>query len=158
MNPQDPLANLQPLREPLAIGWWPPAPGWWLAAVVALVALGMVAWILIRRYRASAYRRRALVQLSQLAADYQAHQDTQRLLADTNALIKSVALVAYPRREVAASSGEQWLSFLNSTLGPDEQFPAELVSGAYHRTSPSVDTHQLQHAASRWIRRHEVGK
>jgi len=39
MNP-DPLAPLRPLHLPDQIGWWPPAPGWWLLAGVAAVVLG----------------------------------------------------------------------------------------------------------------------
>ena len=60
MNPQDPLAALHPLREPVAIGWWPPAPGWWLLAGLVLAALLALAWYALRRYRANAYRRQAL--------------------------------------------------------------------------------------------------
>lgn len=158
MNPQDPLASLHPLREPLPIGWWPPAPGWWLLAVLLLVALLALGWYLIRRYRANAYRRRALAQLAQLGLQYQQHRDELQFLADTNALLKSVALVAYPRREVAASTGADWLAFLNTALKQDEQFPAGFVSGAYRRSGPGIDVGQMQRCAAAWIRRHEVAR
>lgn len=158
MNPQDPLAALHPLREPLPIGWWPPAPGWWLLAGLAIAALLLLAWYALRRYRASAYRRRALARLAELAAEYRQQADAQRLLADTNALLKSTALVAYPRREVAASSGPEWLAFLNSSLGQEDQFPEEFVSGAYHKRCPDIDTDQVLRAASSWIRRHEAAR
>ena len=156
MNPQDPLANLHPLREPVPIGWWPPAPGWWLLAALLLVAVALLAWYLIRRYRANGYRRQALAQLTQLAQQYRQQQDEQQFLADTNALLKSVALVAYPRRDVAASSGAPWLDFLNTKLKPDSQFPTEFVTGAYLKNSPGIDADRLQRCAATWIRRHEV--
>lgn len=158
MNPQDPLASLQPLREPPPIGWWPPAPGWWLLAALLLAALLVLAWYLLRRHRNNAYRRQALAQLEQLAVQYQQQPDALRFLADINALLKSVALVAYPRRAVAASSGADWLAFLNSSLGPDDQFPAEFVTGAYHRCSPEIDANQLRRCAAAWIKRHEVAR
>ena len=156
MNPQDPLAALHPLREPVAIGWWPPAPGWWLLAALVLAAMLALAWQALRRYRANAYRRRALAQLAELAAGYQQHADPQRFLADTNALLKSVALLAYPRREVAACSGAKWLALLNCSLRQEEQFPEGFVSGAYTRQCPRIDTDQILRAASSWIRRHEA--
>ena len=158
MNPQDPLAALHPLREPLAVGWWPPAPGWWLLAGLVLVALLALAWFALRRYRANAYRRQALARLSELATGYQQQADRQRFIAETNALLKSVALVAYPRREVAASSGARWLAFLNSSLGQEEQFPEGFVSGAYHRQCPDIDTDQVLRAAASWIRRHKAAR
>jgi len=156
LNPQDPLANLHPLRTPPPIDWWPPAPGWWVLGVLVLVTSLALAWYLIRRYRANAYRRRALAQLAQLAEEYQRRQDELQFLADTNALLKSVALVAYPRRDVAARSGEAWLTFLNSQLKKEEQFPSEFVTGAYQKSSPGIDMARLRHCATAWIRQHEV--
>lgn len=158
MNPQDPLAALHPLREPLAVGWWPPAPGWWLLAALLMAALLVLAWYALRRYRANAYRRRALARLEQLAALHQQQHDPQQLLAETNALLKSVALLAYPRREVAASSGAAWLAFLNSGVAPSEQFPDVFVSGAYQPNCTDIDTDQVLRAASNWIQRHEAAQ
>jgi hypothetical protein len=121
-----------------------------------LCALLALAWYLARRYRATAYRRRALAQLARLQSQYQQDHDERQLIAETNALLKSVALVAYPRREVAASSGAEWLAFLNRALKPEEQFPGAFVTGAYRRSSPEVDVAQLQRSAAAWIRRHKV--
>jgi hypothetical protein len=157
MNPQtDPLAALHPLREPPPIGWWPPAPGWWLLAALACIALLVLVWLLVRRYRARAYRRQALAQLAQLRADYQREQDSQGYLAGANALLKSVALLAFPRRDVAAGSGADWLALLNSGLRKGQQFPENFVSGAYRRERPDIDVDQLHDLAASWIKRHEV--
>ena len=158
MNPQDPLANLHPLREPELIGWWPLAPGWWLLLAIVLLCLATLVYILLRRYRANAYRRRALVQLQSLREQFSADEDSSHYITDINALLKSVALVAYPRREVAANSGQEWLSFLNRSMGADDQFREDFATAAYQRACPEMDMERLHRVANRWINRHEVAR
>jgi hypothetical protein len=127
-------------------------------AALLLATLLVLAWYALRRYRANAYRRRALARLDQLAARYAQQPDPQQFLAETNALLKSVALLAYPRRAVAASSGDDWLAFLNSSLAQSEQFPGGFVSGAYQLNRTDIDTGQVLRAASSWIKRHEAAR
>ncbi|MCT5879566.1 DUF4381 domain-containing protein [Pseudomonas aeruginosa] len=43
----NPLDRLEPLIAPLPVGWWPPAPGWWLLAAL-LPLLGWGLWRLRR--------------------------------------------------------------------------------------------------------------
>ena len=155
MNPQDPLAALHPLRQPEPIGWWPPAPGWWLLMVMLIVALAALAYVLVRRYRANAYRRRALTQLEQLRQEHLRDRDTAAYLAGANALLKSVALRAYPRRDVAARSGAAWLDFLNQSCASIE-FPPDFVTAAYRRQCPQLDLDNIHQCASHWIKRHEA--
>jgi len=154
MNPQDPLAALHPLREPAPIGWWPPAPGWWALALLCLLALVLLAFFLLRRYRANGYRRKALAKLEQLYRLQQSQPDQRRFQAQLHALLKGVALRAYPQRDVAAISGRQWLDFLNTSLGEDDRFPAEFVSSAYRREPASLDARHLHRSARTWIKRH----
>ena len=156
MNPQDPLAALHPLRQPDPISWWPLAPGWWLLIVLLLLGLGALVYLVVRRYRSNAYRRQALTQLEQLRQEHLQHKDDSAYLAGTNALLKSVALRAYPRREVAACSGDTWLDFLNSSCKQAGQFPADFVSAAYRKQCPPIDMEELYKSAACWIKRHEV--
>lgn len=156
MNPEDPLANLHPLRQPELIGWWPPAPGWWLLALLVIIAVALLVYLL-RRYRAkNAYRRRALRQLRELHAQYQADAETGSYLRRINALLKSVALLAYPRAVVAAQHGETWRQFLNLSLPPDAQLPSEFNHALYQQQCPDIDVTQVQRAAELWIRKHRV--
>ena len=156
MNPQDPLAALHPLRDPLPVEWWPPAPGWWILLVLLTVSIAIVGWMLLRRRRARAYRRQALAQLDSLRTRYQQTQDANAYLAEANALLKSAALMAYPRRDIAASSGSRWLAFLNDGLATADQFPEEFVNGGYRKSSLAIDVEQLHSNASKWIKRHEA--
>jgi len=70
-----------------------------------------------------------------------------------NALLKSVALRAYPRRDVAASSGKDWLAFLAETADGGATLPEELADGPY-RPSTAIDTDALYRGAYDWIRNH----
>ena len=156
MNPQDPLAALNPLREPLLIDWWPPAPGWWILLGLLALSIVILGWILLRRRRARAYRRQALTQLESLRTQYQQTQDANAYLGAANALLKSAALISYPRRDVAASSGSRWLAFLNDGLAPADQFPEEFVNGAYRKNGMTTDVEQMHSTAAKWIKCHEA--
>ncbi|MEP1472412.1 MAG: DUF4381 domain-containing protein [Halieaceae bacterium] len=159
MNPQDPLAQLHPLREPELIGWWPLAPGWWFLLALLGIAMGALAYWLWRRYQKRAYRRQATRQLAELLAAYRDSGDTTVFVAETNKLLKATALVAFPRRGVAATSGEAWRQLLNDAL-PDAQgdstFGPEFDEAAYRSGPPSIDPEGLHQRALAWIQHHKV--
>lgn len=156
MNPQDPLANLHPLRQPDLIGWWPLAPGWWLLLLAAILCLASLIFVLLRRYRRNAYRRRALIQLQRLHTDYAARREYSQYLSELNTLLKSVALVAYPRADIAASHGETWRAFLNTSLPREEHFESAFNDAVYQKTCPELDVQQLHRSAQHWIKRHKA--
>lgn len=109
MNPTlaDELAKLKDAHELAPISWWPPALGWWL---VAGVILGLLSLLLIKgypRWRLRRYRRFFLQQLNRVQAKNDARQ-IQRL----NLLIKKMALLAFPREQVAGLTGAAWAAFL----------------------------------------------
>jgi hypothetical protein len=160
VNPQDPLAALHPLREPGAIGWWPPAPGWWLLALTAIGAFAFITLWLVRRHRARAYRREALAQLAALHARLGRDADRARFATDTNALLKAVALRAYPQRDLAARHGQAWVDFLNSQVrganGSGQRFDPSLADQLYSPAAAEIDTEALQRAARDWITHHRA--
>ena len=144
MNSEMMLSQLAPLREPVAISWWPLASGWWmvLALSVALLA-GLGLWIRKQRLK-TAYRRIALAALDELRSR-EAGQD------ELNWLLKATALRAYPHEQVAGLHGAQWQQFLPKVAS--DAF-AELDS-LYQREPSPVSSHLLD-AAEHWIRQHEV--
>jgi hypothetical protein len=156
LNPQDPLANLHPLREPAAIGWWPPAPGWWALLLIAVIVAGLTAYLLWRRHRRNAYRRRALAQLDMLRLQFRENGDPLQYIEQVNALLKGVALLAYPRTRVASQHGESWREFLNTHLPPAERFDPAFDTACYAPEPPDIDTERLHHSARSWIRHHKV--
>ena len=127
-----------------------------LLAVGFLLFVGLVTWLALRRYQRNAYRRQALARLEALQSEYRSAGDLGSYAAGINALLKSVALVAYPRRTVAPSNGDAWLEFLHAHIPGGESFDPEFVSAAYRKTCPDLDADRLYRAAQNWIRRHEV--
>lgn len=155
MNPQDPLAQLQPLRTPEPVSWWPPAPGWWLLGALLLALACWAGWWCWRHYRRNAYRRQALAQLAQIRDSHAEHRDTGRLLGDLNHLLKSVALRVWPRRDIAALSGERWLQFLHQHAGRARpQLPPSLALAAYSPQPREPEPEQLLLAVEAWLRQH----
>lgn len=156
MTPADPLQALHPLREPPEIGWWPPAPGWWLLCALLLFAFTGTAWLIYCRYSRNAYRRQGLLALQSLHEQYRSSGDLAVLLTGVNALLKSVALRAWPRRDIAALSGTEWLLFLNSSAPPGPRFEPVDVTAQYRHDPGKIDEDRLYSAARHWIRRHGV--
>ena len=156
MNPQDPLANLNPLREPAAISWWPLAPGWWILMLLLLVGAAGLAWWLYRRYRRNRYRRLGLRALQHIQSDFQRSGDVTACITAVNALLKNVALQAYPRSHVAHTHGQQWLDFLNNTARGDAGFDSAFAGAQYRPTAKDLPAEKFCQQAASWIRDHEV--
>ena len=159
MNPQDPLAALHPLRVPGTIGWWPLAPGWWALIALLLLLLCAIGYVIYRRYRANAYRRQAATQLQALHNKWLASGNSQSFLGDMNALLKSVALEVFPRKDVASRSGGDWVAFLNKTSPADEDKPVfgeDFAAAAYSAEPPALDCEALYRQADQWIRHHRT--
>jgi hypothetical protein len=111
------LDRLHDIVVPPAAPWWPPAPGW--DCVLVLVLL-IVLVLLVRgfiHWQRNRYRREALAEFRRL--ERRLHDPAQRVAALTAlaALLKRVALTAYPRGEVASLTGAMWFDFLDRTGG-----------------------------------------
>lgn len=107
---------LRDLHLPAEIGWWPPAPGWWL--LIALAAFGL--FLLLRRawlgYRRNAQRRIALRALKRLRARHAEGADAVTLAVEMSELLRRTMLAYAPRGEVAGLTGEDWLAWLDRGL------------------------------------------
>lgn len=153
--PAELLAQLRDIHATPELPWWPPAPGWWLLALLTLGLLILIGRGLARR-RVTRQRRRALLShLEALAEDHARRDDPQGFLAEVNALLKLVALRAFPGEGCAGLRGQAWVDFLSHRLrradGPGAF--AVLAEGPY-RPAMEYDDAALYDAARDWIRRH----
>lgn len=109
------LAQLHDIHLPPPISWWPLAPGWYLLFVMCLTlfTLGLI-WIIYRHHRGIA-KRQALILLNAYEKQFELDRQSPVAAARVSELLKRVALVYYPRHQVAKLHGQDWLIFLNNT-------------------------------------------
>jgi hypothetical protein len=149
------LAQLADIHAAAAPGGWPPAPGWWLLAALAGVALALLARAGLRRL-ADARRRRAwLAALHGLAAEHDPGSEPQAYLAALNRLFRAVALRAFPGTACARLEGEDWVAFI-AGLMPEAEDPAPLgaLARGPYEPRPEFDAAALQALAAAWVKRH----
>lgn len=157
MTPTDPLAQLRDIHLPEPVSWWPPAPGWWLLAVLSIaLCTGLAIWV--RKYwRRTGYRRRAREELLNLFSKAQSTGDPGVYLHGANHIVKRAALAGFPRDQVAALSGTAWLTFLKSGGLQLDDAASELLITAPYQPSIDCDPATLEHLHQQllhWLRKH----
>ncbi len=131
---------------PEPVSMLPQTSGWLWLAIALLVLSGVMAWLWLRWWRSTAYRRAALAAL-------RAAGDDPAAIAD---VLKRAALAGFPREEVASLHGNNWLAFLDRTGGRSPVFSGSeaglvLASAPYRPQPPNAE---LARTAATWIRRH----
>jgi len=119
LNPSDALSQLRDIHPPVTGGLWPPAPGWWLLALVIIALIAVIIWLWRRHRQKSRWRRLAKAELAKLAASAEA---TPEWFSRLNILLKQVARECYPEQHPQALSGDDWIGFLL------ERAPAERIA------------------------------
>lgn len=148
MEPNLPLRDIH-LPEP--IGWWPPAPGWWLLLFGIPALLALLVW-LWRRWRRPTVKKLALRELDAIAGDA---ADARVKLQRLGTLLRRVCLSIYPRAEVAGLAGEAWLAFLDRQVG-DRRFSegaGRLLLEAAYRREVEADVADLLALCRDWLTR-----
>ena len=154
MNP-DLLSQLRDIHTAAPVPWWPPAPGWWVLALLLLFFLGWLGRRLLARYRVRQRRRQMLGWIDHLNESINPQRDPQAYLSTLNRIFKLVALRAFPDRQCAAMAGQEWVNFLieNMEKSPTAESLNVLASGPYD-PSPSFDPVLLSELTRAWIKRH----
>lgn len=155
MNGQDPLAQLRDIHLPGAVGWWPPAPGWWALAILLLILLALLGLWLWARHRQQAYKREALAQWQIIQARFQQDQDTKTLLDDLAILLKRTCITRHGRELTAGLTGEPWLAFLDQTgrCTAFSQGPGRVLVSQRYSPQPDLDGAALLNVTLAWLNR-----
>jgi hypothetical protein len=166
------LPGLRPLLEPAPVSAWPLAPGWWLLAVLLLLAGVALLWARSRRPVSvpeppapvavegepaiDPVRLEALTELALMPRPYDG-APAGAWLQQLNALLKRLCRNHYPNAHSHTLNGRTWLAFL------DNRCPAAgltrwmiLVEGVYRPECKLDDKaiNGLYQAVDTWIRKH----
>ena len=134
--------------------FWPPAPGWWLLAVLLLAALVVLGIWLVRRYRWHRLQQQILGEIDQLGDCYSTDKASE-FVTGLSTLLRRVALQRYPREQVASLTGTGWLRFLDETGGKGEfehGIGQLLERGAYAPQAGELPASELLALARCWAK------
>ena len=148
-----PALELKDIHLLLTPEVWPPAPGSWLLAIMLVVLLFLLSAWMLRHWRRRRLQKEAITTLETLGSNYSDAQ-TPQFLAALSILLRRVALMKYPRRQVAALTGSEWLSFLDRHGGEGQYSNGVgkvLAEGPYARHS-NVDKDALLALSHKWIK------
>ena len=148
-------ANALPLRDihlPETIGWWPPAPGWWLLAVIILIAcVGLVR--LYKRLTRKTAIKSAKKLLQEIKQDTTA--DNAKKIAELSKLMRRVVISNTPEKKAASLTGRHWLAFLDNSLEgvPFSEGVGRYLADAPYQQSPpdELEISQLIHLCENWL-------
>jgi hypothetical protein len=160
-----PISSLENLHEiilPDAVSWMPQTIGWYVALGVILLVAGWWVYGMIRRFRNNRYRRLALEELAVIERELQLPEKRANALSEIPVLLKWTALSAFPRSQVAELSGEQWLAFLDKSMGGksftegEGRLLPELAYAPVQRIAqlPDEQITNLLQLIRRWIKIH----
>lgn len=153
INPaEDPLAALRDIHASATPEFWPPAPGWWLLAI--LVAIAIIFFVLeIRRHLQQKKQLREVLSLIDQAADSYSGQPV-KLATTISKVLRRVAIRQYAVKDVASLSGSEWLGFLDRTGGNGgfSTGPGEVIATAPYGQAENIDEQGLLKLARQWVR------
>jgi hypothetical protein len=155
------LTNMHEINLPEAVSWFAITPLNLGVSFLLMLGVLRVLWRAYSRWNNNLYRRQALQQLEVLSALWS--QPRQRIDAaqGLSLLLRQVALTAWPRANVTALLGREWLDFLQRSRDGAEPVPSLLAQlsslPALHieKLSDAEWTELLDWAAG-WVRDHRV--
>ena len=143
--------TLRDIHLPAEPSWWPPAPGWWLLAVLALVLLGSALWCWRRWRHAARERQRVIIEVEQLRRRHQRDGDDAQLAGDLHQLLRRVARLQDPM--VTQQQGAAWQATL-ARVPVDAATLQQLVALEHtmYRADAGFDPARTLTAVEVWLR------
>lgn len=159
MDSEELLAQLADIHLPEPVSYWPPAIGWWILALSALIAIVLLGRRFAAHRRQLKIRQYALAELNRCydryshAAASENQQSTLNYVNDFNTVIRRVALVHYPQANVASLDGASWVDFIQEK-GESSLMSKEITVALKHgrfQSKCEVDVDAMQSFGEQWV-------
>ena len=148
--------GLQELALPEAIPYWPQTIGWYFIALILLLVIFWLCLKVWKQWQRNTYRRAALRQLSLI-------ESGTGKLSELPLLLRSTALQAFPRHEVASLRNIEWTHWLNKSANSDIFTDAQAgiiavlpYACEHDLTINKSDVNSIINASRYWIRNHRA--
>lgn len=147
---------LKDIHLPDTIGWFPPAIGWWLVAVLIPVLIALLYFAYQRLTRKTTLKTAKIL----LATIKTSPVDNAQKLTELSALLRRVAISVTPRSQTAGLTGQAWLAFLDSSLkdAPFTKGAGRCLTYAPYRSSPpsELEISQLISLCEDWLKAQKI--
>ena len=153
MSIENQLVNLKDIHLTPPVSFWPPAPGWWILAVLLISSLFFGGVWFYRRHKKRKPKTEALRILKDLQILYQNSQDEVASLRNLSNLLRRTALTLYENDEVASLQGSSWLEFLDKT-GKTKEFSlgvGKVLGNEVFQQKVNPDMNALFPLVKKWI-------
>ncbi len=164
MNSQNPLDMLRDIHLPDEVSAWPPAPGWWILAILSIALILWIVRFFWKKHQQKKLLRLSIYTMNELELAYSQHKDPAVLVKQYSSLLRQIALARFPRQEIASLTGQSWLTFLdlsaNTSLFNTEKGSTHagnlLTLGPYQKPEAPSDVNrehlnELKQAIHQWI-------
>ena len=155
-TPSDLLAQLRDIQPPAPPEWWPPAPGWWLLAGLALVLVAYSGLRLWRRWRCFRPARLARSLHRELARGLAERTiSAEAWLHEANQLLKRLAVHGLGHQEMSPAWNAEWLRYLDGRYGTPafSRGVGRCLGAARFRPGAEVDVQAVQALLTRYLNR-----
>ena len=146
------LDRMHDIIVPDAPGFFPPAPGWYILLLLLLALLFHVTMKAYKRYKAEAYRREALQELTAY------HEKSRESALALLSLAKRTGITAYGREKIAPLLDDAWWDFVeeHSEATIDDVFREGVRSMLYDADFTLTDSmfERLHEVVGVWIKSH----
>ena len=165
--------HLHDVHLPPDVSWWPPAPGWWILALMSALMVMGVAWQYKLRLLRNDPRQHAQERLDALHTLWQDSQQATHIqtsqneylacesendyLRQSNIILRELAIALAGRTEVASLTGNAWIDWLEHGL--KQPLPKEmrlLLGTACYQRSVTVDIENVYTHVQRVIKEFRV--
>jgi len=145
--------DLRDIHAAAPPAFWPPAPGWWVVALLLIAILVLSTLWLLRRYRLYRLKVHIMDEIESLSTCNT--ENTEEFTAHLSMLLRRIALRRYSRERVAPLTGSDWLRFLDETGGNgdfEHGIGQILEVGPYRPQTSELPAEELLALARRWAK------